>query len=465
MRFFTLCSLLLLSFLSIPTAPLAAQSIGDQVVVSVRARGTTPGRQIQLLFDDVPVGQATLQTRFRTFTYFGPLPGNNIKVAYINDEGEMDFTGPAVVVDKVILGGIFTPATLLEGEDQAINTGFQSRNNSECGFRGFRARLNCNGFIDFGEPFQEDTEAAATGSLFARAAAPTTTSDEVDQVAAGVLPTLVSDVVELGDAEEPQLTNTPRPVPDAEVGDRVAVVITARGRNGGGRQIELQMGNQIARTFTLTNRLRNYIYVGPLLDQNIRVAYVNDEGPMTVAGPAVVVDKIIVSDFTPGSLGTVLEGEDQAINTGFQSRRNTECGFRGFRARLNCNGFIDFGTPFDAGDDTAVQLAAPVASAAPDGAVNPLGTATIRNATELGVFPNPVATGGQLNVVLPESIQVGTATIEVLDQTGRRLSTRTVDATQARHTVEVTKLNSGIYLLRVATEEGKVAASHRFIVR
>src|SRR5690625_5720713 len=67
-----------------------------------------------------------------------------IRVAFTNDAGDRD-----VQVDYIIANGI-----TYQAEDQRVNTGFHD--GTSCGSGGYSEMLHCNGYISFGNPFDDE---------------------------------------------------------------------------------------------------------------------------------------------------------------------------------------------------------------------------------------------------------------------------------------------------------------------
>ena len=101
--------------------------------------------------------------------------------------------------------------------------------------------------------------------------------------------------------------------------------IRARGIVGG-EQIQLQINGVVKATFTLTTALQNYAV--STNTGTARVVYINDEGTRDV-----VVDYLKVGN-------TIIQSENQVINTGFYS--GGRCGGGSNNETMHCNGYIEY---------------------------------------------------------------------------------------------------------------------------
>ena len=120
----------------------------------VRARGATGEEQIEVRYNDQVVGQPiTLSTSFEEYSVAGAEGSGNLKVAFINDDGERD-----VWVDWLERGD-----ERRQAEDQPINTGAWA--DGQCGGGTLTEALHCNGYIDFGTIGGE----VASGKILIRA--------------------------------------------------------------------------------------------------------------------------------------------------------------------------------------------------------------------------------------------------------------------------------------------------------
>ena len=107
--------------------------------VTVRVRGTTGSEEIEIQYNNQPVGERiTLSTSYQEYKVQVNNPDGNFKVAFVNDASGRD-----VYVDWLEVG-----ATKRQAEDQSINTGAWA--NGTCGGGTRTEVLHCNGYIDFG---------------------------------------------------------------------------------------------------------------------------------------------------------------------------------------------------------------------------------------------------------------------------------------------------------------------------
>ncbi len=109
--------------------------------LTVRARGTTGEEVMALRIDDQEVSRWNVTTDWVNYTYDGPVDGN-VKVAFVNDLKQRG-KDRNLRVDYVR-----SPTDTQEAEAQAINTGAWQ---GTCGGGRFSERLECNGYIDFGQ--------------------------------------------------------------------------------------------------------------------------------------------------------------------------------------------------------------------------------------------------------------------------------------------------------------------------
>jgi peptidoglycan/xylan/chitin deacetylase (PgdA/CDA1 family) len=110
---------------------------GGSGTITVRARGTAGGEQIQLVVNNAIVATWTLTSSYQNFSVNNSA-STNILVRYINDASGRD-----VQVDYIIAGGATKQA-----ENQSYNTGVYQ--NGACGGgNGHSEWLHCNGAIGF----------------------------------------------------------------------------------------------------------------------------------------------------------------------------------------------------------------------------------------------------------------------------------------------------------------------------
>jgi peptidoglycan/xylan/chitin deacetylase (PgdA/CDA1 family) len=110
---------------------------GGSGTITVRARGTAGGEQIQLVVNNSTVATWTLTSSYQNFSVNNSA-STNILVRYINDASGRD-----VQVDYIIAGGATKQA-----ENQSYNTGVYQ--NGACGGgNGHSEWLHCNGAIGF----------------------------------------------------------------------------------------------------------------------------------------------------------------------------------------------------------------------------------------------------------------------------------------------------------------------------
>ena len=130
-----------------PTPP---SSTGN---VTVRARGTVGGEQLEIRYQDQRVGdRITLGTSFQEYKVQVNQANGNFKVAFVNDNGPRD----AIEVDWLQVG-----STRRQAETRSTNTAVWQ--NNSCG--GSDSQLmNCNGYIDFGT-----MSSGSTGQVVIRA--------------------------------------------------------------------------------------------------------------------------------------------------------------------------------------------------------------------------------------------------------------------------------------------------------
>ncbi|SHJ21630.1 Por secretion system C-terminal sorting domain-containing protein, partial [Mesonia phycicola] len=75
------------------------------------------------------------------------------------------------------------------------------------------------------------------------------------------------------------------------------------------------------------------------------------------------------------------------------------------------------------------------------------------DATNIAVYPNPL-TGNELSIQLSSAI-TGEVSIQLFDILGKNVFTATQDANTSTITLENLNLNSGVYLLKLSTENGQ----------
>ncbi|MBN2613687.1 MAG: T9SS type A sorting domain-containing protein [Bacteroidales bacterium] len=100
--------------------------------VTVRARGTQGGEQIQLKLSGTTVGTWTLTTSYANYSASGT---GTVEVHFINDNGPRD-----VQTDYAIING-----TTYQSENESANTGVYA--NGRCGGGTYSEWLHCNGYI------------------------------------------------------------------------------------------------------------------------------------------------------------------------------------------------------------------------------------------------------------------------------------------------------------------------------
>ena len=110
---------------------------GGQDDIIVRARGAVGDEQLSLLVNDQSVAVWKVSTAMAEYTYNGTLAGQNIKVAFTNNNNTRD-----AIVDYISVNG-----QVIQAEAQAVNTGIWQ--NGSCG-GSYSEWMNCNGYIDFG---------------------------------------------------------------------------------------------------------------------------------------------------------------------------------------------------------------------------------------------------------------------------------------------------------------------------
>jgi len=114
----------------------ALQDGGQGNLITVRALGMVGDELMQLEIDGVPVKTWTLFTSMQKFTCGTTSSSGNLRVAFLNDQGNRD-----VQVDYVTAYG-----TTYQAENQQVNTGVYQ---GQCG-GSYSEWLHCSGFIDFG---------------------------------------------------------------------------------------------------------------------------------------------------------------------------------------------------------------------------------------------------------------------------------------------------------------------------
>ncbi len=146
--------------------------------LTILARGTTGEETMELRMNDQPVAIWTVTTSWQDYTYDGAIDGD-IRVAFTNDKFVRGGIDRNLRVDKITVAD-----QVIEAEAQAINTGAWD---GTCGGGSFSERLDCNGYIDFG---QVNSNARRAESLSQRPLAdkPATTNS-----ALSVYPNPVSD--------------------------------------------------------------------------------------------------------------------------------------------------------------------------------------------------------------------------------------------------------------------------------
>ena len=109
-------------------------NIGSETY-TIRARGTAGGEQIQLQINGVVKATFTLTTTLQDYSLL--TNAGTARVAFINDGGERD-----VVIDYLKVGN-----TIIQSENQAINTGFYA--NGSCGGGSNNETMHCDGYIEY----------------------------------------------------------------------------------------------------------------------------------------------------------------------------------------------------------------------------------------------------------------------------------------------------------------------------
>src|SRR5690625_7387439 len=127
---------------------------GDSYSITVRMSGVVGDESVSLEVGDQTIETWTVATGMLDYTVTTDVTGE-IRVAFTNDAGDRD-----VQVDYIIANGITYPA-----EDQRANTGFHD--GTSCGSGGYSEMLHCNGYISFGNPFDDEpSEHCALPSQF-----------------------------------------------------------------------------------------------------------------------------------------------------------------------------------------------------------------------------------------------------------------------------------------------------------
>jgi peptidoglycan/xylan/chitin deacetylase (PgdA/CDA1 family) len=104
--------------------------------ITVRARGTMGGENLEIRVNGTAVATYTMSTSYADYSANG---SGTIRVAFTNDD-ELE-TGMDIQVDYATVDG-----TVYQAEDQATNTGVYM--NSACGGE-YSEWLHCNGYIEF----------------------------------------------------------------------------------------------------------------------------------------------------------------------------------------------------------------------------------------------------------------------------------------------------------------------------
>ena len=121
--------------------------------VTVRARGTVGGEQLEIRYQDQRVGdRITLGTSFQEYKVQVNQANGNFKVAFVNDNGPRD-----AIIDWLQVG-----STRRQAESRSVNTG--AWGNNTCGGGSFTETLNCSGYIGFGT-----MSSGSTGQVVIRA--------------------------------------------------------------------------------------------------------------------------------------------------------------------------------------------------------------------------------------------------------------------------------------------------------
>ncbi len=191
-------------------------------------------------------------------------------------------------------------------------------------------------------------------------------------------------------------------------GGQDEIVVRAQGVVGD-EQLSLLVNDQSVATWTASATMANYSYSGTLMGQNVKVAYTNDGGARDA-----IVDYISVN-------GQVIQAETQAVNTGIW--QNGSCG-GGYSEWMNCNGYIDFGSP-------SAQTAANSLVKLPGASVAP--------SLDFNVYPNP--SSGKVQVLVPEKV-----TLQIYNSLGQISFQQTIP--QGYTTLNLHSLNPGAYVVR-----------------
>lgn len=127
---------------------------GDSYSITVRMSGVVGDESVSLEVGDQTIETWTVATGMLDYTVTTDVTGE-IRVAFTNDAGDRD-----VQVDYIIANGI-----TYQAEDQRVNTGFHD--GTSCGSGGYSEMLHCNGYISFGNPFDDEpSEHCALPSQF-----------------------------------------------------------------------------------------------------------------------------------------------------------------------------------------------------------------------------------------------------------------------------------------------------------
>ncbi len=317
-------------------------NIGSETY-SIRARGTAGGEQIQLQINGVVKATFTLTTTLQDYSLL--TNAGTARVAFINDGGARD-----VVVDYLKVGN-----TIIQSENQAINTGFYA--NGSCGGGSNNETMHCDGYIEY-----------AGSSGFKN------------------------------------------------------YTVRARGIVGG-EQIQLQINGVVKTTFTLSTAFHDYTLSTSA--GTVRVAFINDEGTKDA-----VIDYIKVGN-------TVIQSENQAINTGFYT--NGSCGGGSNNETLHCNGYIEYAGSASAARESSEE------------------SKLINEEPIISISPNPAE--NTINMVVGAEFVGGE--FFILDQTGLSKMKTLISNTEFQ--VNVSLLKTGVYITKVVSEGGKIGTKKLII--
>ncbi|NJM15202.1 MAG: DUF4832 domain-containing protein, partial [Bacteroidales bacterium] len=365
---------------NIPASALSSSSgITATNTVVVRARGVAGSEQIAIELNNAQVQTWTLSKTYANYSYTGSVADKNVKIRFINDQSGRDVELDNIIIDE----------TTLQAENQATNTSVWQ--NGSCG-GSYSQWMHCPGYIDFGTPLSSTpaipeppssltATAAGTGQInlswtdkasnetgfkverksgtnsFSQIATVTTNTYGNSGLTAGTTYTYrVRAYNAAGNsAYSNEVSATTEPLTSN-------LAVRARGVSGS-EIIALRINDVQIKTWSLSTTFANYSYQGNLANNNVKIAYINDQD-----GWDVEVDYLQVD-------GITFQAEDQATNTSVW--QGGSCG-GSYAQWMHCPGYIDFGTTVSKSAQSVM-------------ANNAINLASV------GIFPNPSA-NGQVNI-------------------------------------------------------------------